>query len=532
MQDIDREIMRIEADAFARRHGLDARRARKAFRRMAESGVLGPKFPFFTDLDIAVRFVEPARALDIYEHEDLRVLSERVDQFMYLADFLTPLYTLAELADLLEAFVEHLRRNVEVLARMGHPQTSFAASRWLDWHLSRLYYVKLPVTVQSNRSPWEQAHAEVRGEAQLDEVGNIVYSYTWSEQAAHGEVHLQGPGQWRISLPFTWVEGKACAHDGSPVRLCQYEEAAIISELPPNDASRIGAMRPKLLELEIRILKHLANAVRNRGLTGLWQEAVRILTDALTAEDAEFLVQLDRFFDALQGEVRDVPCLPFFVIHNTGLSDFFHLIGHCEKELGIGAMDQTRRRLLALPVSPCSYYEAVGQPWRTDLDTALDLFFGLEAEQEDFLNDFAKLVNRSLLDDFPEEVTVRTKVKRGVAGKFERQVRTYAEWAKSYFEATGRLPALSILQEGSSGELRRRKAIEQLSDEGWTKPHGLKEWGTVFGQSVNTMRRWFKNGNVKNTKISPRQWKVAIDELPHGYDRNPDFVDPRGEGSK
>ncbi len=48
----------------------------------------------------------------------------------------------------------------------------------------------------------------------------------------------------------------------------------------------------------------------------------------------------------------------------------------------------------------------------------------------------------------------------------------------------------------------------------WSAPNGLKEWSKVFDVSVTTMRRWFRNNNVKNQKVSDRRWKVAVDELP------------------
>jgi len=63
----------------------------------------------------------------------------------------------------------------------------------------------------------------------------------------------------------------------------------------------------------------------------------------------------------------------------------------------------------------------------------------------------------------------------------------------------------------------------------WSKPQGLKEWSKVFGVSENTMRNWLRDQNIQNQQLSPRRWKVAIGDLPHGFEKNPEFVDPTGD---
>jgi hypothetical protein len=76
------------------------------------------------------------------------------------------------------------------------------------------------------------------------------------------------------------------------------------------------------------------------------------------------------------------------------------------------------------------------------------------------------------------------------------------------------------------GKPQTTPATAPKSAKRWSKPHGLKEWSNVFGQSETTMRKWLREGNVKNEQVSPRRWKVVVEELPDGYENDPKFVQP------
>jgi hypothetical protein len=43
------------------------------------------------------------------------------------------------------------------------------------------------------------------------------------------------------------------------------------------------------------------------------------------------------------------------------------------------------------------------------------------------------------------------------------------------------------------------------------------------------MRRWFRDNNIKNQQVSGRRWKVAVDDLPDNYEKNPDPAKPIAE---
>jgi len=53
-----------------------------------------------------------------------------------------------------------------------------------------------------------------------------------------------------------------------------------------------------------------------------------------------------------------------------------------------------------------------------------------------------------------------------------------------------------------------------LSQIKWTGPMGLKKWAMIYDVHPNTMRAWFKKQYIVNKKVSPRMWRVSVDELP------------------
>ena len=60
-------------------------------------------------------------------------------------------------------------------------------------------------------------------------------------------------------------------------------------------------------------------------------------------------------------------------------------------------------------------------------------------------------------------------------------------------------------------ETKQAAIIEQLK---WSQPAGLKIWAEIFGRHRNTMRKWLDHQTIRNEHMSPRLWRVAIEELP------------------
>ena len=59
--------------------------------------------------------------------------------------------------------------------------------------------------------------------------------------------------------------------------------------------------------------------------------------------------------------------------------------------------------------------------------------------------------------------------------------------------------------------------LEVAAGEGpWSRPDTPTRWGKVFGVSGDTMKRRFKDGSIRNKKLSDRNYQVHLDDLPKG----------------
>jgi len=443
------EVLECEAAELATRHGIDPTRVHRIFERIVQD-YGGQSFPdevgrqvwqdglyFGPSLDVALRYLPPANALALFEREDLRRLDERENVAYYLDDHVS-FYTTEERADLADAFAKHLEDNRQDLASTGLPRYEFGM-RWPGPFLRDLYPVK---AFHSSRTAYYVGGREVpltypilyRQDSTTPVIG--IRSYTWRRPLDPTPGVGEEPNS--ITRAVSWDES-----DWIP---CTYEEAPLIDGLDPSDAARLDAGRSAMLDLEIRVLRRLAAALRARDATDLWPACLRLLTDALRADDAAYYLGIDRLlnsYDLRTGETTGEGDPDFAP---GGLTNLLEVIGDCEKELTIGTMDRTRR---ALPPEGAldslrSYYEAVGRPWQSRLDAALDLFVELEAREATFWDGFRVRVNEALENEFYAEVVVRIKVKQRLAATFEPYLRGFAEWQRGHLEATGALSPIQL----------------------------------------------------------------------------------------
>lgn len=423
-----------EADAFARQHGINAKRTRQVFKRIAQDYcehslmVRVNKSKVKDVLDKALRYLPIEEALALFEREDIKKLAERVDlttDFVFFAPTIgPPLHNLKDWEYITESFLSHLERNRDSLIKTGHPRTKFELSgtltvHWLDWRLTDLYYVKLPCRVIPP-SPYKDGDNE------------FLYQFENSPELVSMSVEPCPP------LP--------------------YVKAPLIKGLTPEDAARIKADRGKLFDLKVSIIKKLLQAVRLQTADNLWKNCLHILTKTLTVDDVDFYLYIDYLF---HNE---------YEVSTGGLANLLDVIGHYEKEITIGTLAKTRDALGDLikpkdcPRKPnyenCprlaiyDYFQVVGRREKEILDNALD------AQESAFWTDFRRRVNEALENEFYEEVIITTKVKRKLAHQFEPNVRTYSDWVKAHLEATGQPPQLSV----SIGSVRQ--PITSSSDEG------------------------------------------------------------------
>jgi hypothetical protein len=420
---IVRRAIQVEAEQLAAKHHTDATQVYRLLVRTARDADGNPlvdtldtpisdrQLYFAPSLADALRHLPGEDALALFEQEQHDKLEER-DGLAYLLSTAQmyvgapPLFTLDELARLTVELIDYLERNRPHLIETGRPRTIFHSSGWLRGKLTNLYYTKLPASV--------------------------LHPFAGRDEP----------------MVLTWTRRE---NDGSAQ--VSYEETDLIEGLEPADADRLAAGRPKLLDLKIAVLRVLHDAIRNRVSDGLWTRCLRLITETLSADEADLYLRIDRQYsgydirtgESMEGEEGGL--IP------SGLSDLFETIGHYEEELTIGQWHHLREALVpilevhkfdTLHLGARSYYEVIAQGHKRLFDVASDRYHARLAREESFWQAFRRRVNEALANEFYEEVLVRVKVKRPLVYQFEPHIRTYSDFAKTYLEATGMLPQLSL----------------------------------------------------------------------------------------
>jgi len=374
------------------------------------------------------------------------ILEERDAAVAYLSDKDTLLFTHAELADLIDAFVDHLKCNRDVLVRTGRYRIDFGRSGWLHASLTNLYYTKLP----SYGSNIRIGLAKEKDRLSLDSCGH----------------HLP-IDQYQANCYHVNTTGECREFKGIDTPECGFLETDSFSELDSSASQRIETNRADFFSLKLRVLSILRNAVANRDSLNLWADCLDVLTQTLTGEEAEFYLKMDRFYlgyDLMTGEILEETDL-----RPGGLTNLLEFIGYCEKEITIGTMHHSKEALAAANLafrteygqntwrekdantgtyhlgSGSVAYRDYNDDTRSDrLDSILDRFIQMDLMEADFWTGFMSRVNGALQAEFRDEVTVQIKVRRKFLESFKPSVQSFAEIQKVNQEITGMLIPLSI----------------------------------------------------------------------------------------
>ena len=411
------------------------------------------RFPF-TLLTDAWESLPADKAFQLLESEDLKTLARRLWAVEYLSDEGVPLYSLPELEHHLDVFIKHLERDRKHLIKTGLPQHCFRPCRWLYLQLGRLYDVK------ATGSPWP--HDEImrkrKGMPKMP-------AYNWVKHVPH--------------KGFLGIESTGFEH-------CAYEEADLLRDMDSENAQRLEASRARLFDLRIKVLRELHDAVSREDCSQLWKKCLKLLTDTVLGDEADFLLGMDRSYigvdarsdGAAEASPKMIP---------GGLTNLLEVIGQCEKEIAIGTLANTRQQLGNL-VDPAkaerfrtgrrhngnAYYWFYGRPEQSHLDAALDQFLALSAEETDFWPGYRQRVNEALENEFYNEVAIRTKVKRRLVDDFEPKVRTFADLVKAHLESSGQSSriefSVSMAIAGRSGKRHRGGKGAVAEKRRWTQP--------------------------------------------------------------
>jgi hypothetical protein len=307
---------------------------------------------FIPSLAEALDHLQPEKALTLFEKEDLELLQKRATALRYLLGGSAPFYSLSELEQLTKLFILYLARNRDHILKTGLPEQSFEKSPLLETLLSPLYFVKKPIS----------SHI-----AESNENGDAFYQYIW------------GSG-----------------NDGSSIKECTYDEAPILEVLTPAEARYLIKNRGKLFVLKIQVLRELLESLQSGEKTNLVNKSLRLLTKIYDEKELESYVNTDNAYIEANIYPRGNPTVWHRPV-TGGITDLLEIIGHYQKELSIGTFAKTKEalgkvisfdRLMCAPSNGSeiisSYFKYVALGVKEELDIALDLFFSLQAEEENY----------------------------------------------------------------------------------------------------------------------------------------------------
>jgi hypothetical protein len=238
---------------------------------------------------------------------------------------------------------------------------------------------------------------------------------------------LAGPGggPWLCHTQLRILALRGCCAE--EYRGCGCGAGDVRAVLAPEDARRVEAGRPALLDLKIAVLRRLAEAARRQCVEGLWDDCLKLLTGALRADDAGFWLRMDEVHGG--APARDGILASGFKSHAVGgFSALLRLIGWFEVPATFKWLQAARRALACLPRvgRPASYFDLAGRPERSDLDQALDRVRSIAGRRREAWGAFGHKVNAALDTEFEEEVMVPVRVKRAVAGRFHADADAWA----------------------------------------------------------------------------------------------------------
>ena len=370
--------------------------------------------PPLTLLADALVVMPGADAVRLIREGDLLDLDRRVRTTAWLASPDTPLFTRDELGLALTTLAAELHLDRDHLVKTGLPSRLYPGSPWLYHKFGRLY-------------PTRQAASFVPYAERVSNPRSGVPPYTWM-QIPHRDMSA-----------------------GGEVRQSEYEQAAFLPGLSPADGLRVEADRARLLDLKIRLLRRVAQALAVGSVGSLWVDVLKVLSDTLTANAVEFYVGLD----GRHPPTLDDPTTAADPRSPGGLTDLLELVGHVEQELTVGTLavaravltDRTRTVLHDLTrggtnrdaVPPERLYLALyGRPVRTGLDAAIDVVATRRDQAEAFWAAYRERINTALKQSF--RVEVRVSLPAGYADRIAPHLPSFVSYAEERI-AAGRWPA-------------------------------------------------------------------------------------------
>jgi len=460
------------ADALAEHHSLDNKRVREMFHKMDAAHLGYPGFPSESPLKDAIAFIEPEKAIQLFENTDPVFLMNRYLTYnRFLFPSFAPFYTHNELADLIVDFIDYQKINQDKIIQTGFPNRPFSKSLWLDGQLSRLYFVKLPL----DYPPLPRYYYSSPALKKIDQIfntkdSNEFYSI-WirnpqeagDQKVKHKSEHpFKKCSELFLLDDFYFENGVFYDKGGNAVaERCEYYKAPMLDFLTSvSDLVEIISIRAKFFNMRIEILEVISNALKKDKSSKLWENCLAIMTDKyeLQKKQVDMLNHVDSILkctnqDEHEGKnMRLLMGIPYIHIdhpyrliakfeNNSGFGDLIHFIGWNEIELKTGVMNEAKKRLQDFPLENnfFSYYQLVDQPCIKKFDEVLDNFSIASEKQNEAYKGFYKKVYDAYGTEFLEppdgEIFIRSKYQE----KYKREIFPFVKSAAEQYEAEGRV---------------------------------------------------------------------------------------------
>lgn len=408
----------------------------------------------------AYRALGSQEATEFLNAAPLDLLEERVWICHYLSgtgdEDGIPLFSREELAVNLAAFREFLEEGREHLLETGLPARHFSDCHWLWSRIGRLY----PVRRTEFPHPYDEPI----------ECAGMPSFYKWVR------VVPKPSGTRAIYCP------------------CRQDEADLIVGLTAVDAEHLSDMRQKVFDVKLAVVTEAERFLRSPKAEGLWKRCLPLLRNALTANEAEFLMRLDRIYaevpERWKNVSRSLAALSGYngPLEPGGLTSMVELIGHVDKECTIGTMHNTRQclgdlilghdegQLVLRARGPWSYFDFVGNDDQGVLDNATDVFREGDQAEVAFWSSFRDEVATAIHVELDHDVVVHIAARSSIALQLRKNIKTYAEREKSHLDGCGASPVdeLALESEPISTDSNMQAPLPTSDD------LGLEEEGTAI----------------------------------------------------
>lgn len=350
------------ADACAERHFLDKKRVRKIFNILDQMHWVTPEFPQDTVFDTAIVYLNPEKALRLFESSNLDKLMARFGTYNLLTNELLGAFnTLDELTDLTSKLIEFQEKYSSHIIKTGFPLQRFNDSYWFDSMLARLCYVKAPVNFPFYITPWGSYQVLYSFPSNSDKFNEPNMYSLWvkpyPENTEDSEdwqtkINLEKFKNFFYLSHYNFSDNKFYLKNGKLIgEFCSYDKAPCFNLISDEIADRMDDLREKLFLTRQEIFHRLLIALETRDATTLWKDCLFILKrlkDNLGII-LDFENQLDRIPDSPQQDRCESLIHPYRMISkfhgNSGLKDLMWVIGHYEKEICLRSLHDTKLQM-------------------------------------------------------------------------------------------------------------------------------------------------------------------------------------------